>query len=79
MKADNLKNYSNTYIRMNKEDKDKNDTVIRGVYYDVDTGFGSINDTYQQAKKILNIITYNDEKRVFGTPQVTTNKTTQRV
>ena len=44
---------------MSKEDRDK---VIRGVYYDADTGFGSINDTYQQAKKILNTITYNDVK-----------------
>ena len=27
------------------------DRVIRQVYYDVDTGFGSINETYQNAKK----------------------------
>jgi hypothetical protein len=45
---------------MSKGDKDK---VIRGVYYDADTGFGSINDTYQQAKNILNTITYNDVKQ----------------
>ena len=32
---------------MSKEDKDK---IIRGVDYDADTGFGSINDTYQQRK-----------------------------
>ena len=38
------------------------DRVIRQVYYDVDTGFGSINETYQNAKKILNTITYNDVK-----------------
>ena len=44
---------------MNKEDKDK---IIRGGYYDADTGFGSINETYQQANKILNSITYNDVK-----------------
>ena len=44
---------------MSKEDKDK---IIRGVYYDADTGFGSINETYQQANKILNSITYNDVK-----------------
>ena len=36
------------------------DKIIRGVYYDVDTGFSSINETYQQAKSILNSITYND-------------------
>mgnify|MGYP001289912168 CR=1 FL=1 len=40
-------------------DKDK---IIRQIYYDVDTGFGSINETYQNAKKILNTITYNDVK-----------------
>ena len=34
---------------MSEEDKNK---VIRSVYYDVDTGFGSINDTYQQSKNI---------------------------
>ena len=44
---------------MSKEDKDK---IIRGVYYDADTGFGSINETYQQANKILNSIAYNDVK-----------------
>ena len=44
---------------MSKEDKYK---IIRGVYYDADTGFGSINETYQQANKILNSITYNDVK-----------------
>ena len=27
------------------------DKIIRQVYYDADTGFGSINDTYKQAKK----------------------------
>ena len=41
------------------EDKSR---IIRQVYYDADTGFGSINDTYQQAKKVLNTITYNDVK-----------------
>ena len=44
---------------MSKEDKDK---ITRSVYYDADEGFGSINDTYQQSKKILNSITYNDVK-----------------
>ena len=38
------------------------DRVIRQVYYDVDTGFGGINETYQNAKKILNTITYNNVK-----------------
>ena len=43
-------------------DKSEKDRTIRQVYYDVDTGFGSINETYQNAKKILNTITYNDVK-----------------
>ena len=46
-------------IRIIKEDNYK---ITRGVYYDADTGFGSINETYQQAKKILTSITYNDVK-----------------
>ena len=44
---------------MSKEEKQQ---IIRGVYYDSETGFGSINNTYQQAKKTLNTITYNDVK-----------------
>ena len=44
---------------MSKEDKDK---VIRQVYYDAQTGFGSIAETYKESKKILNTITYNDVK-----------------
>ena len=44
---------------MSKEDKDN---IIGGAYYDADTGFGSINETYQQAKNILTSITYNDVK-----------------
>ena len=38
------------------------DTIIRQVYYDTDTGFGSISETYHNAKKILNTIKYNDVK-----------------
>ena len=38
------------------------DTIIRQVYYDTDTGFGSITETYREAKKILNTIKYNDVK-----------------
>ena len=30
---------------------DQKDKIIRQVYYDADTGFGSINDTYRDAKK----------------------------
>ena len=36
--------------------------VIRQVWYDADTGFGSISNTYKQARKILNSITYDDVK-----------------
>jgi hypothetical protein len=38
------------------------DRIIRQVYYDSDSGFGSIKSTYDDAKKILNTITYNDVK-----------------
>ena len=38
------------------------DRIIRQVYYDSDNGFGSIKSTYDDAKKILNTITYNDVK-----------------
>ena len=38
------------------------DTIIRQVYYDTDTGFGNISETYHNAKKILNTIKYNDVK-----------------
>ena len=43
-------------------DKSEKDHVIRQIYYDVDTGFGSISETYRDAQKILNTITYNDVK-----------------
>ena len=33
---------------MSDEDKNK---ILRQVYYDADTGFGSISDTYKDAKK----------------------------
>ena len=38
-------------------DKDK---VTRGVYYDADNGFGSINHTCKQSHRILHTITLND-------------------
>ena len=43
-------------------DKSEKDRIIRQVYYDVDTGFGGISETYKNAKKVLNTITYNDVK-----------------
>ena len=36
--------------------------VIRQVYYDADTGFGSITNTYKAANRILPSITYKDVK-----------------
>ena len=42
----------------------KTDKEIRGVYYDADNGFGSINATYKRAHHILNTITLNDVKEV---------------
>ncbi|MFY9239447.1 MAG: transposase family protein [Roseovarius sp.] len=44
------------------EDKEDRDKVIRQVYYDTQTGFGSIAETFKESKKILNTITYNDVK-----------------
>ena len=38
------------------------ENVLRKVYYNED-GFGSINDTYKQAKKQLNSITVEDTKQ----------------
>ena len=48
------------------EDKDK---LIRGVHYDADDGFGSINDTYKQSHRILNTITLNDVKYFLNRQQ----------
>jgi hypothetical protein len=38
------------------------DRIIRQVYYDVDNGFGSIAETYRDAHKIMNSITYEHVK-----------------
>ena len=38
------------------------DRIIRQIYYDSDSGFGSIAETHRESKKILNSITYNDVK-----------------
>ena len=43
-------------------DKSNQDKIIRQVYYDSDSGFGSVAETHREAKKILNNITYNDVK-----------------
>ena len=42
------------------------DKVIRQIYYDPDGGFGSINETYQNAHHILNTITVNDVKEFLN-------------
>ena len=47
---------------MNSEDKENKDKIIRQVYYDSDTGFGGIAETFKNSKKILNTITLNDVK-----------------
>ncbi len=44
---------------MTQEAKEK---ILRQIYYNED-GFGSIKETYQEAKKQLNSITYEDTKR----------------
>ena len=44
---------------------DDNDKIIRGVYYDQDSGLGLINDTYKQSHRILNTITLTDVKDLF--------------
>lgn len=35
------------------------DNIIRSVYYDADSGFGSISETYKQAHHTLNTFTVN--------------------
>ena len=52
---------------MSKEEKDK---IIRQIYYDADSGFGSIADTYKASKKILNSITYDDVKDFLSRQRV---------
>ena len=44
---------------MSQEDKEK---ILRQVYYNED-GFGSINETYKEAKKQLNTITIEVPKK----------------
>ena len=41
------------------EDRDK---LVRGVCYDADDGFVSINDTYKQSNRIFNAITLSNAK-----------------
>ena len=50
-------------------DKEK-EKIIRQIYYDKDTGFGSIAETYKDAKRILNTITLNDVKVFMEKQQI---------
>ena len=52
---------------MSKEEKDK---IIRQIYYDADSGFGSIAETYKASKKVLNNITYDDVKDFLSRQRV---------
>ena len=52
---------------MSKEEKDK---VIRQIYHDADSGFGSIAETYKASKKVLNSITYDDVKDFLSRQRV---------
>ena len=45
---------------MSKEEKEK---VIKQIYYDAEDGFGSVKETYQNSKKVLDSITLNDVKQ----------------
>ena len=56
-------------------DKEK-EKVIRQIYYDKDTGFGSIAETYKDAKQILNTTTLNDVREFM---KKTTNTTTKSI
>ena len=51
-------------------DKSEKDKIIRQIYYDADSGFGSIADTYKASKKILNSITYDDVKDFLSRQRV---------
>jgi hypothetical protein len=46
-------------MKMNMSQSDT-DQIVRGIYFDADTGFGGINETNRDAKKILSSITYSD-------------------
>ena len=54
-------------------DKEK---IIRQVWYDKDTGFGSIAETYKDAKQILDTITLNDVREFM---KKTTNTTIKSI
>ena len=39
------------------------ETILRQIYYDKDSGFGSISETYRDANKVLNTITDQDTEK----------------
>ena len=43
-------------------DLTEREKIIKTVYENVETGYGSVKTTLQQAKKINSLITYNDVK-----------------
>ena len=51
-------------------DSSEKDKVIRQIYYDADSGFGSITETYKASKKILNSITYDDVKKFLSRQKI---------
>ena len=51
-------------------DSSEKDKVIRQIYYDADSGFGSITETYKASKKILNSITYDDVKEFLSRQKI---------
>ena len=51
-------------------DSSEKDKVIRQIYYDADSGFGSISDTYKASKKVLNSITYDDVKEFLSRQKI---------
>ena len=51
-------------------DSSEKDKVIRQIYYDADSGFGSITETYKASKKVLNSITYDDVKDFLSRQKV---------
>ena len=55
---------------MSQEDKEN---ILRNTYYNED-GFGSINETYKEAKKQSNTITIEDAKQWLEKAERTTNE-----
>ena len=54
------------------------EAVIRGVYYNVDTGFGSVKKTLQQARAIDPSITEEDVRRFLAKQKVKQDLTRKR-